>query len=561
MTPRLWRILPLAPPDARAALSDFPPLGAQLLYNRGIADPQAAQAYLDPEISGWPDPFLLPDMDRAVSRVLKARESGERATVYGDYDADGITGSSLLVLGLRSAGISADTYIPHRDREGYGLNRTALESLKAQGSSLVITVDSGTTSIEEIDHAAAIGLDVVVLDHHAVPPRLPKAPVVNPHRQESSYPFRHFCGAGVGFKFLQALYLALGRGQEEVEEYQDLAAIGTVADLTPLEGENRRIVRAGLLAMAKGPRAGLQALIDRAGLDTRTLDARDLAFMVAPRLNAMGRLEHALASYRLLMATDPEEAASLAEELETTNRARQELTVELVAKARESLPDDDVPLVMVSGPDYPVGMVGLVAGRLAEERYRPAVAIEEGPEYSRGSARSIPGVSIIGILSECHDLMVRYGGHPQAAGFTIETRRLPALRERLMSAAAAALDGQELQPLLTIEANTRMKSLPGAMMGLLGKLAPFGAGNPEPLFLTRRVEVQHARTVGADGAHLELRLSEEKATWRAMGFGMGGRLPEATGRLDVVYGIGLDRLDGNGLLQLRLKDFRSSLPE
>ena len=172
-------------------------------------------------------------MDRAVSRVLKARESGERATVYGDYDADGITGSSLLVLGLRAAGIQADTYIPHRDREGYGLNRAALESLKAGGSSLVITVDSGTTSIEEIDHAATIGLDVVVLDHHAIPPRLPKAPVVNPHRPESVYPFRHFCGAGVGFKFLQALYLALGRGQEEVEQYQDLAAIGTVADLTP----------------------------------------------------------------------------------------------------------------------------------------------------------------------------------------------------------------------------------------------------------------------------------------------------------------------------------------
>jgi single-stranded-DNA-specific exonuclease len=500
-------------------------------------------------------------MDRAVSRVLTARESGERATVYGDYDADGITGSSLLVLGLRAAGIQAGTYIPHRDREGYGLNRTALESLKSQGSSLIITVDSGTTSIDEIDHAAVIGLDVVVLDHHTIPPKLPRAPVVNPHRPESAYPFRHFCGAGVGFKFLQALYLALGRGQDEVEQYQDLAAIGTVADLTPLEGENRRIVRAGLQAMAAGSRPGLQALIDRAGLDARTLDARDLAFMVAPRLNAMGRLEHALVSYRLLMATDRAEAADLAAELETTNRARQELTVQLVAQARDSLPADDVPLVMVSGPDYPVGMVGLVAGRLAEDRYRPAIAMEEGPEFSRGSARSIPGVSIIGILSECRDLMVRYGGHPQAAGFTIETRKLPALRQRLMAAAEAALEGQELQPVLTIEANTRMKSLPGAVMNLLGKLAPFGAGNPEPLFMTRRVEVLGARTVGADGAHLSLTLSEERATWRAMGFGMGARLPDAMGPIDVVYSIGLDRLDGNGLLQLNVKDFRSSLPE
>ncbi len=549
------------PPGVRAALSEYPPLGAQLLHNRGIQDPAAARAYLDPRDSGWPDPFTLPDMERAVSRVLQARETGERATVYGDYDADGITGSALLVMGLRSVGVHADIYIPHRDREGYGLNSAALESLRGRGSSLVITVDSGTSSVEEIDQATQLGLDVVVLDHHAVPPKLPAAPVVNPHRPESGYPFAHFCGAGVAFKFLQAMYLAMGRSQEEAETYLDLAAIGTVADLTPLEGENRRIVQAGLQVLSKDPRPGLRALIARAGLTPAALDARDLAFMVAPRLNAMGRLEHALASYQLLMATNSKEAEDLAQQLDATNRTRQELTHELVERARASLPAADVPLILVSGPDYPVGMVGLVAGRLAEERYRPAIVVEEGPTYSRGSARSIPGVSIVGVLSECRDLLFRYGGHPQAAGFTVETARLPALRERLSQAATRALEGQELQPVLTIEASTRLRSLPGAVMGLLNQLAPFGAGNPEPLFLTRGLEVSRGRAIGAEGAHLELTLSEERTAWRAMGFGMGERLGEATGRLDVVYSIGLDRLDGHGLLQLRLKDFRPNLPE
>ncbi len=560
---RAWEIRPAAPRDAVSALGGLPPLIAQLLYHRGVRTESAARAFLDGESAGNFDPFDLPDMEQAVQRLRLARARDEQVVVFGDFDADGITGTALLVEGLSRFGIHAQPYIPHRDAEGYGLNIPALQALRNAGAGLVVTVDCGTSSVEEIAYASDIGLDVIVADHHAIPPELPRAvAVINPHRQESRYPFDGLCGAGVAFKLLQALALSLDKSSVILDDLLDLVAIGTVADMAPLYSENRQFVQRGIAVLRSAPRIGLQKLMMQARLQPSHLDGGDIGFTIAPRLNAMGRLSHALSSFRLLTTQDEEEAGALAELLEATNRERQRLTQEtlnIARRAAEAAGPEGAPLIFVEGEEYPAGIVGLVASRLAEEHYRPAVVIERGEELSRGSARSIPEVSIVHALAECRDIFLRYGGHDQAAGFTIRTERLPEMRERLSRIIGDALQGKDLQPRLTIDAETHLRAFPGETMKLLGKLGPYGTDNPEPLFATRNVRVLQARTFGNGDAHLELRLEDGKASWRAVGFGMADRYPEITQRLDVAYSISLDRWQGRDLLQLRLKDLRPAV--
>lgn len=554
-----WQVRPPAPPGALDAFGPMQPLTGQLLFNRGLLSPEAARTQLATRGAAWHDPLLLPDMARAVDALLAARLRGERVVVYGDFDADGITGTALLVQGLRSAGVNVDPYIPHREREGYGLNTSALTTLYQEGARLVISVDTGTSAVEEITEAAKLGLGVIALDHHAIPPTLPPAvALVNPHRSTNRYPFGDLAGVGVGFKFLQAVYAALGRDLGELEGGLDLVAIGTVADIAPLREENRWLVSQGLDIFNGRPRVGLAALMERAGLATGSVGAGDLGFVVAPRINAMGRLDHAIASYQLLTTADPVEAAFLAERLETTNQERRRLTREAVdlALAAVAGADCDAPLVLVGGTEFPAGIIGLVASRLAEERYRPAVVYAEGPEFSRGSARSIPKFDIVAALRDCRDLFERYGGHEQAAGFTIRTERLPELRRRLRAASVARLAACDLDRVLEIDAATPLQALLGQPMKLLARLQPFGPGNPEPVFMTPGVRVVDSRGMGSDGAHLQLTVAEANRRWRAVGFGMGGRITEAKGALDLAYTLETDRWQGEERVQLRLRDFR-----
>ena len=561
MIQRWWDIKSSIGPGAASSLAGFPPLIGQLLSLRGIQTESAARAFLDGEGSSYFDPFGLTDMQQGVQRLWEARLRAEQVVVFGDFDADGITGTTLLVEGLGRFGIHAQPYIPHRDAEGYGLNNLALDALRALGAGLVITVDCGTSSKDEIAHAKTIGLDVIVVDHHAIPPELPDAvAIINPHRVESRYPFPGLCGAGVAFKLLQALAISYGENPDSLDDLLDLVAIGTVADLAPLYSENRLLVRRGLDVLRSCSRLGLRTLMQQARLQPSTLDGGDIGFVIAPRLNAMGRLGHALSSFQLLSSKDEEEAAALAVLLETTNRERQRLTQETVDLAKRAVAEagEGAPLIMVAGAEYPAGIVGLVASRLAEEHYRPAIVIERGAELSRGSARSIPEVSIVQALSQCRDVFVRYGGHSQAAGFTIRTERLPELRERLSQVVGHALAGKTLQPALTIDAETHLRAFPGETMKYLSKLGPYGTDNPEPLFLTRNLRVLQARTFGNDESHLELRLEDEKASWRAVGFGMADRMLDAGARLDVVYSMTLDRWQGENLLQLRLRDWKPS---
>ena len=551
-----WLLPHALPPDPTLALGPYPPVIAQILFQRGVKSADEAQWWLEDATAPQHDPFTLPDMEQAVDRLLAAIRGREPVVVFGDFDADGITGTATLVEGLRLLGGVAQPYIPHRD-EGYGLNIPTLEALAREGVRVVITVDTGTSAVVEIARARELGMSVIVMDHHAIPPQLPAAAaIVNPHRLDARYPFPDLSGVGVALKLLQALEQVIGRPVSEA--FYDLAAIGTVADLAPLRDENRWIVQQGLAAIREGKRMGLRALLNRAGLPASQIQSEDLGFVIAPRINAMGRLEHAMSSYQLLTTVDETEAAALAEQLESTNRTRQQLTREMVALAQTALEDqpEDAPVLVVSSAEYPAGIIGLVASRLAEERFRPAIAITEGPDYSRGSARSIPGVSIVGLLTQCRDLFERYGGHPQAAGFTIRTGRIPELRERLTALAEIALYEAPHEPALSIDAVTPLRAIPGETMRLLSRLGPYGAGHPEPLFMSAKLEVRDTRVFGNGGAHLELKLAENRTMWKAVGFGMGDRAVRAGEVLDVAYSMGLDRFDGNGLLQLRIKDFR-----
>lgn len=559
---RAWRLKPeLGEAErARFAAAGLHPLLAQLLVNRGIIEPVDAQTFLRTDSPLLHDPFLMPEMDRAVRRVQRAIAEREPIAVYGDFDADGITATALLVTGLRRLGAVAQPYIPHRDA-GYGLNRPALETLYAEGARLVITVDTGTSAPDEIAHARSIGLDLIVTDHHSIPPDLPQAvAILNPHRKDVAqpYPFPDLTGVGVAFKLLQGVASALDQDLD-IDDYLDLVAIGTVADVGLLKDENRFLVGRGLSLLNSPRRAGIRALLQRAGLKAGGLTTRDIGFMIAPRLNAAGRLDHAMLSYRLLTTDNREEAFSLADTLETLNQERRHRTEEAVALAQNLVGEaPTAPILVVADASFAAGIVGLVAGRLAERWYRPAIALEVGEEFSRASARSIPDFNIVAAVGKCADLLERWGGHPAAAGFSIRTERLPELRERLLVIAAQQLAGVALVPTLDIDAAVTPDALPGTAMQALEGLAPHGMGNPEPLLLAYGLRVVDARPIGGEGKHLQITLRDRRAVWRAIGFDLGQQMDSLAARVDVVYTLEADGFSGKGALRLNVKDFRPS---
>jgi single-stranded-DNA-specific exonuclease len=553
---RRWRVLTHAPAGYLQEIG-VTPLAAQLLYNRGISGPAEAEAFLNKTEDLQGDPFLLPDMGKAVARVYQALLRGETIAVYGDFDADGLCGTVLLIRGLSLLGGKAIPYIPHRVQEGYGLNVVALESLAQEGVTLVITVDCGIGDILQVKHAQQKGLDIIVTDHHAISHGLPPAlAVINPKRADSTYPFSQLAGVGVAFKFLQALYQTLGR-REALDEMLDLVSVGTVADMVPLLGENRYLVVKGLKILNMSQRVGLQEMLCAAGLKSKDVDSESISWIIAPRLNAPGRLDHALAGYRLLVTDSAEEARQLAQELEETNAQRQRLTNEVFGKAKEQLSSTRVglPLLMVVGADYPRGVVGLVAGKLAEEFYRPSLVLEMGDEVSTGSARSIPEFDIIAALAECRDMLLRFGGHPMAAGCAVHNKDLPLFQQRLLDIATRQLATADLCPSLVIEAEVPLSAINGEVLKFVEKLAPFGTGNPLPVFLSRGVQVADCSTVGNGSQHLRLKLRQGGMTWRAIGFDMGHLLAEVASEVDVVYRFSVDHWGGQKMVELSLLDF------
>lgn len=562
-----WVIPPVGDRSTLSRLGEFPPVVAQLLYNRGIISPETAGAYLAAEYTADCRPELLSDLSNAAERIGHAITHGQKMAVYGDYDVDGVTATSLLVEVLKGLGGEVQAYIPDRFEEGYGLNKGALTWLQQHEQvRLVITVDCGIRSTAEAAFCREIGLDLIITDHHSIqtdpmkediPPALA---VINPKRSDQDYPFPDLAGVGVAYKLAQALLERFGAGAKYADRWLDLVALGTVADLAPLTGENRKLVRGGLAAIQNGKRMGLQALCRAAGVNQQQVSAGDIGFMLGPRLNAAGRLETAMNAYHLLVTTDPEEAQALAGLLNRQNSDRQELTRQTQASAADRIGDlaADQYLLFVTDPDYNEGIVGLAASRLAEQYYRPAVVGVAGADSTRCSCRSIPGFHITRALDECSELLIRHGGHAAAAGFTVATENVPELRRRLLEIARRELGGHDLTPCLQADYEVKFSDLTPQLLGYLAQFQPTGYGNPDALFVARNLTVRSRRTVGAEGRHLKLTVTDGWQTMDAICFRFGYLAPILPPRVDLLFSFEKNSYNGQTYFQLNVKDIQES---
>ncbi len=553
-----WNLLPPAPVNFLSGLK-LPHLLVQLLYNRGIAGEEELEPFLSGDTRLCHDPLRLPDMEKAVLRIYRALLSGETIAVYGDYDVDGITATAILVQGLKELGGKMVPYIPNRLTEGYGLNIPALEELRKKGVSLVITVDTGITAVSEVRDVKGMGLDVIVTDHHTPLAEIPEATaVVNPRRSDSCYPFADLSGAGVAYKLLEAVFRSSGRGKTPAE-LTDLVALGTIADVTPLTGENRYLVKQGLRLMNASPRLGLAEMKVIVGLGTAPLDAEAISWIIAPRLNAAGRLAHAMDAYRLITTTSSAEAQELALKLEEMNCERQQLTSRVLAGAREQILRDGISgLLMAGDSGYPAGITGLAASRLTEEFYRPVVLVSIGEAVSSGSCRSIPEFNIIMALNSCRHLLSRFGGHSQAAGFSLPTGNLKEFKDALSRMAETEFSGKELFPSLDIDAEIKLSELGGGTYQLIKRLAPFGRGNAVPAFLSRKVNVVESRCMGSQKEHLRLKLRQNGMVWDAVAFRQGDASGDTPSYVDVVYNLEVDSWQGRENLRLNIMDFKQA---
>lgn len=525
--------------------------------NRGITSQAEARRFLDGTAEY--DPMALPDAEIAVRRLRQALRDGELIAIFGDFDVDGITGTAILSDGLRCLGGRVIPYIPDRFREGYGLNTQAIQRLHDLGAGVLVTMDCGTSNVTEIAAARSLGLDVIVVDHHTVPSqRVDAAALINPKRPDSRYPFSELSTGGLAYKLLMALSEACGRS-EVADSYLDLAALSTVCDMIPLVEENRAIVRRGLAQLQQSRRPGLVALCRAAGIELGRISTDTISFIIGPRLNAAGRIAHGRTSLDLLLTEDSGEAERLAATLNALNQQRQQQTEAALKLAEDLLAADDAttPLIMIGDAQIPAGIVGLVASRLAEQYYRPAIVYEEGPQQSRGSCRSIPEFDIVAALRSCDELFQKYGGHRQAAGFTAATAHLPAIKQRLREQAAAALTHVELIPVIEVDAAVPLRALRGEEIRWLGRFAPCGIGNPEPVFMSSGVTLLDCRPVGDGGKHLRMKVRDGPIVWPAIAFRqeMGDLAPGSP--IDLVYTVTPDRGGGDSL-QLQVRDFRPS---
>lgn len=560
-----WQVAPAAPPSHIARFPDLHPVIVQVLYNRGITDRDTAAIFLSGEGQDV-NPFSLPGMSKAVTRLRRALRNNETIAVYGDFDADGVSATALLVQTLQALDGRALPYIPHRVDEGYGLNGEALTHLAREGADVVITVDCGIRAFEEVERASGLGLDIIVTDHHSVGRKLPDAvAVIDPKRADNDGAFNELAGVGVAYRLAQALlrtHQQIPVTDREVslqeEELLDLVALGTVADMVPLQDDNRALVHKGLERINQMARPGLQALCEQAGLKSGDVDATAIGFRLGPRINAAGRLVHAKIAYQLLATQELDKAKHLAGELDKLNRQRQQLTREAQEQARQLIreTDDEAPLLFAAARDFQPGIVGLVASRLLDEFYRPAVVVEVGPEESHGSCRSIPDFHITQALEACDDLLIRYGGHAAAAGFTVTNDKLTALSERLQQLAADQLADVELTPVLPVDAEIDLSQMSWELQKELSQLEPCGYANPQPLFVSRSAHVVDHRAVGREKRHLKLTLSNGQATWDAIAFRQGewaGKLPD---RVDIAYHLEINEWNGRKNLQLNVQDIR-----
>jgi single-stranded-DNA-specific exonuclease len=597
-----WDIAATITPDASEALKTYSPILQQLLFNRGIRTQEDASQYLF-DIGSKHDPYLLSGMNTTVERIFRAVERHERIAIYGDYDVDGITGTVLLVQVLCRLGADVMGYIPNRFEEGYGLNNSALASLYRSGVRLIITVDCGIRSLREATFARRLGLplarphrtrsfgksvvkrphstsrlrerdkdlrrqllkkglDLIITDHHEPGAHLPDAySVVNPKFPDDKYPDKYLAGVGVAFKIAQAL--AQRRQVQEIDfnYWLDLVAIGTVSDIVPLLGENRTLVRAGLKKLQETSNQGLLSLIKAAGLNIQKINSRDIGYRIGPRLNAAGRLRSAMQAYVLLNTQNLEVTGLLAQKLDDQNRERQELTRKMQSKAEDLELSAGAPNILFAvHPEFgwdTAGLVGLVASRLTETYYRPAIVGCHDEERTRASCRSIPEFHITKALDECDSLLEKYGGHAMAAGFTIRNENVPALKQKLTEIAERELKGRDLRPMIKADMEILLKDLRG-LVKILDYLEPTGELNPEAIFVSRKVKIKSYRTVGKEAKHLSLVLTDGIADYRAIAFNQGYWVNQLPRLIDIIYTYERNEFQGIETMQLNLMDIKPS---
>ena len=552
----LWRIR--RPPNSTATsqLDEFPPINQALLLLRGLRSSFEAERFLSLKEPVFHDPFMLHGMETAVERIFEAIDKGENVCFYADYDADGITGAALLTNFFNDNDLASNVYFPDRFQEGYGLNALAIRQLHEQGIQVLITIDCGIRAVAEVDQAKALGIDVIVTDHHLPGEQLPNSlSTINPKLPGDDYPFKDLAGVGLAYKLASALRSRM-KGSSSSGNYLDLAAIGTVADMAPLVGENRHIVQQGLRLLNDTTRIGIEALIDVSGYRSGAINASSIGFGLGPRINASGRLSSAHLAFELLTEVDLDQAQRQAEGLDRLNKERQVLTAEVVEKVNEQTHAATDKLILSFDPDYHQGVVGLAASRVSDQYFRPAIIGKIDQDETHASARSIPGFHITHALEESSDLLKRFGGHTAAAGLTVDNSNREKFIDRILEIADRSITDNQLQPVIDVDACINFNAINQELMVFLDALEPFGVQNHQPVFCTSTVKILAKRRVGQGGAHLKLTLENVGRPFDAIAFRKGELAQHLPESVDVAYHIERNTYLGYESLQLRVIDIR-----
>jgi single-stranded-DNA-specific exonuclease len=578
MSTRRWQILPVKDEskvdELQSALNDLPRALARALVLRGIDSFDAAKHFFRSGIDSLHDPYLMTDMDKAVDRIVKGLEDKQKFLVYGDYDVDGTTSTTLLTHYLGSLGADVCFFIPDRFKHGYGLSESGLDEAKTMGAEIVVALDCGVTAIAETEYARSLGMDLVICDHHTPGATLPNAiAVLDAKRSDCSYPFKELCGCGVTMKLAQAIHTRLGKDPTEINQYLDLVAIATASDVVSLTGENRIILREGLLNIQNNPRVGLRMLAEQADIRLSDCDPRSIVFGLGPRINAAGRLGDAARAVTLMLADDELEATARARQLERLNQERRELDRKT---QKEAFKQADVLLgggprhsVVLYDPEWHLGVIGIVASRLVDRHYRPAIMLSRSGDVAKGSARSINGINIYKALQECEDLLIEYGGHDFAAGLALKPENVEAFVDRFDQAVAGAITPETLEPMTEVDANMGLSDLDKRFWSVLKQFEPFGADNAAPVFMANNLEVVGpVTTVGKQRTHLKFSVRERASNHPSrdvIGFGMSKHLDlvlhsqNSGDSLELLFAIQENTWNGRSKLQLLAKDIRLEL--
>lgn len=561
-----WTIHEKFPKDYLTG-TDFSDLEKQLLYARGIETEKDADEFLNPEYEDLHDPFLIKGMKELVQRIKSAIKNKERVVIYGDYDVDGITATVILYEVLSELGLDCDYYIPKRNTEGYGINKEALDEIAKKGAKLVITVDCGVTAVEEVEHAKKRGLDVIITDHHSIKEKsgkeiLPNGIVINPKQKTCKYPYDELSGSGIAFKLAQALYKEfsdkLMNGQEKW--LLDLVALGTVCDVVPLTNENRILAHFGIKVMQKTKRIGLQALSEVSGMNIHDVDSHKMGFQLGPRLNAAGRLETADKSIQLLLTKDEDEAKDLAFKLNQLNQDRQELTQKILQEATTEVEkkSEKAKLYLLKGENWPSGMVGIVASRLSEKYYKPVIVCEDKGKECQGSARSPKCFSIIEALEEASEYLVRYGGHPRAAGIIVKKEHFVLLEDKLLEISNNKIKEEDLIPEYKIDSESVLGDISAEAFEFLRRMKPYGMGNPTPVFVVRGIRIDAFKKVGKSLEHLKLSFTNGKIRINGIYFSFTPDGINLEDKVDAVFNMSENEWGGRKSYEMRCIGLRES---